>query len=494
MTSMIPHLPLLPVIIPLLSAPLVLLAWRSSWSWLVALLAAAGSFVTSVLLFLEIGQVEVLSYALGRWAPPWGIEFRIDRINSFVMLIVSMISCITLIYAPRSVAKEIRIHNHALFYTAFLLCQAGLLGMAATGDAFNLFVFLEISSLSAYILIALGNDRRALTASFQYLIIGTVGATLILIGVGMLYIMTGTLNMADLAERLPAVMDTGTVHDAFGFIIVGLSIKLALFPLHLWLPNAYSYAPSTVSALLAATATKVSIYALLRFAFTIFGLDFSFNSMEMQWVLLALSVIAIIYGATTAIYQDNVKHLLAYSSVAQIGYIMLGISLVTHSGLTAAIIHLFNHALIKGGLFLALGCVAYRYGGARISNFHGLGKTMPWTMAAIVVGGLGLIGVPLTAGFISKWYLVLAALEQGWWPIALIALAGSLLAVAYVWKLVEAAYFREPDPDTTVQEAPLSLLLPTWVLVGASIYFGIDTDFTVSAATQAAAQLLGGAL
>lgn len=487
------HLPLLPVIVPMLAAPLALLAQRSSLAWLTALMAAFAAFAASVLVLLQVGHGGVLSYSLGGWAPPWGIEFRIDSINSFVLLIVSAIACVVLVYAPQSVAKELPQRSHALFYTAFLLCLAGLLGMTATGDAFNLFVFLEISSLSSYILIALGRDRRALTASFQYLIMGTIGATLILIGVGLLYIMTGTLNMADLAERLPAVTDKRTVHTAFAFLTVGISLKLALFPLHLWLPNAYSYAPSTVSAFLAATATKVAIYALLRFTFTIFGIAFAFDAMALQWALLVLSVMAILYGSVKAIYQTNIKHMLAYSSVAQIGYIMLGVSFVSQTGLTSGILHLFNHALMKGGLFLALGCVFYRCGSARIADFQGLGKTMPWTMAAIVAGGLGLIGVPMTAGFVSKWYLVLAALEQGWWPVALLVLAGSLLAVAYIWKLVEAAYFRAPAPDTQAREAPLSLLLPTWALIGASLYFGIDTDLTVSAASQAAAQLLGGA-
>lgn len=487
------HLPVLPVIVPLLGAPLALLVQRPAASWLVAMAAALGALAASVMLLLQVGATGVVSYELGGWAPPLGIEFRIDTINSFVLLLVSIIACVVLAFAPQSVTKELPHRSLALFYTAFLLCLAGLLGMAATGDAFNLFVFLEISSLASYILIALGRDRRALTASFQYLIMGTIGATMILIGVGLLYIMTGTLNMADLAERLPAVMDKRTVHSAFAFLVVGLSLKLALFPLHLWLPNAYTFAPSAVSAFLAATATKVAIYALLRFAFTIFGIEFTFNAMAAQWILMGLSIAAILYGSVAAIYQSNIKQLLAYSSIAQVGYIMLGVSLVSQTGLTAGIVHLFNHALIKGGLFLALGCLVYRVGSARIADFQGLGRTMPWTMAAIAVGGLGLIGAPPTAGLVSKWYLVKGALEQGWWPLAVFVLAGSLLAVVYVWKLIDAAYLHPPAPDTKAREAPLSLLLPTWALIGASIYFGLDIDLTVGTAAAAAAQLFGGA-
>jgi multicomponent Na+:H+ antiporter subunit D len=183
--------------------------------------------------------------------------------------------------------------------------------------------------------------------------------------------------------------------------------------------------------------------------------------------------------------------MLAYSSVAQIGYIILGISFANLTGLTAGILHLFNHALMKGGLFLALGCVFWRTGSVQIGDMAGMGRRMPWTMAAFVAGGLGLIGVPLTVGFISKWYLIVAALDRGWWPVAVLVLLSSLLAVVYVWRVVEVAYLQ-PSPDGAPSgEAPLSMLIPTWVLIGASIYFGIDTDLSVGVAQKAALSLLG---
>ena len=360
-----------------------------------------------------------------------------------------------------------------------------------TGDVFNVFVFLEISSLSAYALIALGNDRRALTASFQYLIMGSVGATFIVIGIGLMYVMTGTLNMADLADRLPEVASSRTIPVAFTFLTVGITLKLALFPLHLWLPNAYTYAPSAVTAFIASTATKVAVYLLLRFFFTIFGATFSFDVMQLDRILMPLALIAIVTMSLVAIYQENVKRLLAYSSVAQIGYMVLGISFASVLGLTAGILHLFNHALMKGALFMSMGCIMYRVGSVRLEQMNGLGRAMPWTMAAFVVGGLSLIGVPLTVGFVSKWYLVQAALEQGMWPVAGVVLLGSLLALMYVWKVVEVAYFREVDPELGISEAPLSLLAPTWVLVLGNLYFGINASDGVCVATRAAEMFLG---
>jgi multicomponent Na+:H+ antiporter subunit D len=486
------HLPVLVVIVPLMAGPLCVLVERPRAAWGVALAAAWLSFAAAVGLALQVNDTGTISYQLGGWAAPWGIEYRIDILGSFVLLIVTAIAALVLAAAKESVAREVPESRIAYFYAALMLAFAGLVGIVATGDVFNVFVFLEISSLASYALISMGRDRRALTSAFDYLVMGTIGATFILIGIGFLYMMTGTLNMQDLAARLPEVWDTRTVRAGFAFLTVGIGLKLAMFPLHLWLPNAYTYAPSVVTAFLAATATKVAVYALLRFMLGIFGFDFSLGRMPLEYILLPVGLIGILSASLVAIYQVEVKRLLAYSSVAQIGYMVLGIGLANTTGITGAILHLFNHALMKGALFLALAAVAYRLGSTALHDLAGLGRRMPWTMFAIVVGGLSLIGVPATVGFVSKWYLVLAALEQGLWPVALLILLGSLMAVVYVWKLVEAAYFTKPQSDVAVQEAPLSLLAPLWLLVIANIYFGVNTEVSVGLARQAAAVLTGG--
>ena len=497
------HLPVLQVVIPLLAATLCAIARRGRIAWGIALATSWTMFWIAIQLLGRVQAEGPISYALGGWAAPVGIEYRIDLVSAFVLVIVTAIGAVVTPYALKSVEREIDATQIPLFYAAFLLCLTGLLGIAVTGDVFNVFVFLEISSLSAYTLIALGQDRRALTAAFQYLIMGSIGATFIVIGIGMMYVMTGTLNMADLSVLLADLGPNRTIAVAFGFLTVGISLKLALFPLHLWLPNAYTYAPSAVTAFIASTATKVAVYMLLRFFFTVFGVVFSFNVMRLNIVLLVLALVAIFSMSLVAIFQTNVKRMLAYSSVAQIGYMILGISLASVTGLTAGILHLFNHAMIKGSLFMAMGCVMYRVGSVEIEAMRGLGKKMPWTMAAFVAGGFSLIGLPFTVGFISKWYLILGAVERDVWPVAGLVLITSLMAVVYIWRVVEAAYFQEAPGDGAsgvgaiegsrepIVEAPLALLIPTWVLIVANFYFGTDATFTVELAESAARTLFG---
>jgi len=461
---------------------------RLPWLWATAI--SWFMLYAAVVLAAQAMDLGVLSYWMGGWEPPFGIEYRLDPANALLALLIALLAAVVLPYAGRSLAAEVPQEKSPYLYAALLLFLAGQMGIAVTGDAFNVFVFLEISSLATYALIGMGRNRRALTASFSYLIMGTVGATFFLIGVGLLYAMTGTLNMADLAARIPEVAESRTVHTAFAFIVIGICLKLALFPLHLWLPNAYTYAPSAVTALMAATATKVAIYVLVRFIYTVFGPAFSFGDMPLAYLLVPLAVVGLLSTSVVAIGQDKIKRMLAYSSVAQIGYMVLGIGMATTAGLTAALLHVFNHALMKGALFMALGCIALRFGTSQLAVFRGLGRRMPWTMAAFVAGGLSLIGVPLTVGFISKWYLVLAAIELGWWPIVAVIIIGSLLAIIYIWRVVEVAYLQAPDDDTRC-EAPLSLLLPTWALVLANFWFGIDTRVTVGMAERAAALLTG---
>jgi len=491
---MLEHLPALQVVLPLVAAPLIVLARSTRFAWLATTVVSYACLVCAVLLASRVADAGTISYALGSWPPPWGIEYRVDALSAFVLVAVSLTASFVAPYAQRSIAAEVDADRQYLMYAMYCLCLAGLLGMAITGDAFNLFVFLEISSLASYVLIALGRRRQALFAAYQYMLLGTVGATFYVIGVGLLYLVTGTLNLADMAERLRAVEDLRPVLAALAFITVGMGLKLALFPLHQWLPNAYAYAPSMATAFLAATATKVSVYVLLRYYFTVFDPAALFERLPTRGIFLALSVAAMIVASLAAVYEKDAKRLFAWSSVAQVGYITLGIGLANHASLTGSITHLLNHGVTKGAIFLLLGGVALRSGALSVSvaSLAGLGRRMPLTAFGLVVAGLSLIGVPGTAGFITKWFLIAGALERGaWWVVAAIVLS-SLIAVIYVWRLVELAYLRPPQDGAVRREAPAGMLAAGLAMAGLCVYFGLFTSVNVEGARAAAALLLRG--
>jgi multicomponent Na+:H+ antiporter subunit D len=492
------HGSVLLVAIPLLAAAVAAITPNPRAAWGVALATAALSAVLSILLLAQVWSAGPISYAVGGWAAPLGIEYRVDALNGAMLVLVAVMGTLCVFSAPASVAAEIPAAKQALFYSAFLVCFAGLLGVAVTGDAFNLFVFLEISSLSTYILVAMGmrRDRRALTAAYNYLVLGTIGATFYVIGVGFLYMATGTLNFADLAERLAPVANETTVRAGFAFIVIGLGLKLAMFPLHVWLPNAYAYAPSFVTAFLASTATKVAFYALVRFLYSVFDPSFTFQGLSVAWLIAPLAIAGMLVASAQAVFQDEVRKLFAYSSVAQVGYMLTGLAVGSAAGLAAGLLHLFNHALMKGALFLALSAIVLRLGVTRVDQFKGLGRVMPVTMTALAIGSLSLVGVPLTAGFVSKWYLLQAALERGWWWAVAAVAAASVLAVFYVGRILEAAFLRPPPEHdgkpVAVSPIPISLMIPLWLLVIANIWFGIDAEVTTTAACRAADAVMGG--
>lgn len=485
------HLPALQIVVPLMAAPICVILRNSSLAWILTVVANLVCLLIAGNLLWQVQDGSAIHYALGNWPAPTGIEYYIDVVNALILTLVSLISLIVAIYAKRTVEKEIAEERQYLFYTGWLLCLTGLLGITITGDAFNVFVFLEVSSLSTYFLIALGQTRpQAFLAAFRYLIMGSIGASFLLLGIGFLYAATGTLNMVDLAERIPQAEQTRTVIVAFSFIAIGLLIKAAVFPLHAWLANAYQFAPSAVSAFLAGTATKVSLYVLIRFFFHIFGTDFSFGQLVLSKLLLPAAIVGFILMSIVAIFQTDLRRLLAYSSVAQIGYIVAGLCLLSQSGIKAGMIHIINHGLIKASLFMAVGCIAYRIGSTHLTSIGRIVRQMPFSVGALVVGGLSLIGIPLTAGFISKWTLIQAALEQGWWPMAALILFSSLMAVIYIGKIIDVTCFSGGAAKPDLREAPFSMVAMTWLLVAFSVYLGIHADPLVTLADTAATALL----
>ena len=491
------HLPALQVVIPLLLAPVAILVSLPFLSWLVALFGSLFCLYASVSLFFQVSEFGKINYFMGGWLPPYGIEYVIDDASSFMIVLISLMGVFATIFAYQSLKKEINKKSQSKVYGMWLLALGGLLGLVTTGDAFNLFVFLEISSLSSVTLVALGSkkDKRALTAAFNYLLIGAVGATFYVIGVGLLYSVTGTLNIADLTIKISELTANNSVKAGISFIIIGLMVKAAIFPLHIWLPSAYTFAPSAVAVLLTATATKAALYVLARILFTLLFNADDFTVIILQWVLLPASIVAIFFGTIRAIFEKDIKKLLAFSSLSQIGYITIGLTLGTASGIMASFIHIANHSMMKAALFMGIGAISIQLKKSiNVDDLKGLSKSMPVTSISLTVVILSLLGIPLTIGFISKVYLLKAVFSHGNWPILFIIVLTSFLALGYAWQLIENIWMKQPgDTALTINDDP-KIYIPLVVLAVFNILFGIYAYPIVNPAFNASAAIFWKAL
>jgi len=492
MASIAPHFSVLCVVIPLFGALLCAIIRNSRAAWLLAVCSALCSFLCAIFLLIHVKN-GVVSYAIGGWQPPIGIEYRVDSFNAYVLALISAVGCLSILYAHNAIS-EVSPQNRSWYFSMMLLCLTGVMGMAATGDAFNLFVFMEIAALSSYVLIALGKQREALVAAYQYLIVGTIGATFYIIGIGFLYVSTGTLNIADLALRITPIKTTIPVLTGIGFLITGLSIKAAIFPLHAWLPNAYRFAPVPASALLSGTATKVALYILLRFIFGVLGAQFLLGTFGFYEVMVTFSLGAILCGSIVAVFQKNLRRMLAYSSVAQVGYITLGVALANENGLTGSLIHIVGHGITKAGLFFVAGSLLARLGSDHIADLAGAGRRMPWTVGSFIVLSLSMVGLPGTVGFLGKWYIAFAAVEHGSWWLAIIVIITSLFALIYMGRFIEMAYFSSRNEEKMKFLAnPMSwnMGLSVAIVTGLCVWLGIDTEVLIDKARAAALLLMG---
>ncbi|WP_336357742.1 monovalent cation/H+ antiporter subunit D family protein [Haloarcula sp. CGMCC 1.6347] len=453
---MIEQLPVLLVVLPIVggSIPLVASLVSDRAGWPVATLTLVGQAGLAGLLAWTVSASGTVSYAVGGFAAPYGIELVVDGLSGAVALLVAVVSLGVLAYA-----RQAGPHSNA-FYGLYLLLVAGLTGMTVTGDVFNLYVFLEITGLAAYGLVASGRDASAAVAALKYLIIGTVGASLYLLGVGYLLAATGTLNMADLASKLGemAAYDSTLVLTAFGLMIGGLTVKVALFPLHTWQPDAYANAPDTVSAFISALVSTVSAYALARLLFSVFTVEFLAAVPVARWALVGLACVSIIAGSALAVSQDSVQRMLAYSSVSQFGLVIAGFAIATPLAVVGATVHLLGHAVMKGGLFAATGVIERKTGATTVNGYAGMGSRVPLSAFSFAVLSLAMVGVPPAVGFVGKWYIVLGAVNAENWAVVAVLLASTLLTLAYFARLVERLYFAEATihSEDTPDEAPVT--------------------------------------
>ncbi len=493
------HAPILIVILPLLASFCAFFAgWRlKRGSHVIALGGLTAGFLTSIGLLRQVLSFGAIHYRLGGWEPPWGIALHVDHLAAYMVVLIASLALVTAVFAKRTVEEELP-DRIALFWCLYLLFITGLLGIVVTADLFNLFVLLEVASLTGYTLVAIGRGR-AKFAGFKYLLVGTIGATFYLIGVGYLYIMTGSLNMEDLRILLPPLYESRVVRTAFLFILFGFGIKTALFPLHAWLPDAYTHAPSAVGAVMAPLMTKVMAYVMIRVLFDVFTLDFAVAVLRATDALVWTGAAAILFGAVMALSQNDFRRMLSYVIVAEIGYIVGGIGVANATALKGAVLHIANDALMMACLFQVAGLVTYQTKGQRIDDFNGIFRTMPVTAAVFTVGALAIIGVPPTCGFFSKWYLLLGAIDAGQWVFVVALLVCTLINVALFFRIFDRGLYAHaqtgaPAPGMAPSKpppgnAPLSMLLPASLLALAVILMGVFNQVVVNTVLRFAVPL-----
>jgi len=448
------HLPVLIPLIPMAAAVLAPLAGivRRTWSHRIAVAALAADAAVAVWALTDVLDAGSIRYSLGGWQPPIGIELLLDPLSVFFAVVVAAIATVVLFGANDLLDSEAGGRSVPYFTTA-LLMVAGFQGMIVTADFFNLFVFLEIAALSGYALLSLGG-RAAPVAALRYLLLGATGASLYLLGLWFVYGVTGSLNMADVARIAVAAWDDPALVVGVSLMVVGIAVKMALWPLHGWLPDAYTYAPPASSALVAPIGTKVGAYVLIRILLFVFTTGFVTDTIPITTVILWASAVGIIYGSVMAIAQRELNRMLAYSSVAQIAYIGLGIGLANPLGLIGALLHVLNHALMKGTLFLVAGNMRRALGHSDIGRLdRETRRRLPGTTLAFTVAALSMVGIPPLAGFFSKWYLGAGAVDAGAWPMVAVILISSLLNAVYFFRVIERLYLA-PEPESDADESP----------------------------------------
>ncbi|MBL0714696.1 MAG: monovalent cation/H+ antiporter subunit D family protein [Desulfosarcina sp.] len=481
------HYPVLIIVVPLVAAFLVTIAGWIDKRFCFPLAAAAllAVLLISVGLLFEVQQGGPVEYFLAGWTPPVGIGLRVDHLNVIVLVAVAAVAFLNLV-GTRPIVEETYADRLGAFYTLYILLVTGLMGITATGDAFNLYVLLEIAALTGYALIGMGEGRAPLS-SLNYIFMGTIGASFYLLGVGYLYLATGTLNMADLAARLPEVYGSRVVVSGFIMCLAGLCLKMGFFPLHAWLPNAYSHAPSPVSSLVAPLMTKVMVYVMIRMVLFVFTPAFAFAYLQLNGPMVWLAVIAIVAGSLLALSTRRLKRMLTYIIVAEVGYMVGGFWLGNRAGMSGAILHIVNDAAMTFCVFLAAAALLHKNEGDTIDDLQGMFTKMPVTMAAFVVAGLSIIGVPPTCGFFSKWYLISGGIAAGQYGFVAALLFSSLINLVLFFRIFEIAYFEPFSAPhgshghgavhgTAVQEAPLQMLVPlvtsALLLVALGLYAG----------------------
>ncbi len=468
------QLPAILFLLPLFAAismPVVCLKHRH-WSHRISLVILAVMVLVSIWNLYNVTNHGEVRYVFSGWTVPLGIEWVADGLASVMLVLLSALGLLGVIFtgttSPKALGGRI-VH----YYTLILLLISALTGIVFARDLFNLFVFLEVAAISSYALVGVAGGR-ALFAAFRYLILGTLGASLYLLGVSYLYAVSGTLNMADIAERLPLLLGSKALVGGLLFMFIGLGIKMALVPFHAWMPDAYTYAPDSVSPILAPLLTKVALLAWVRIIYWVLNASIVIYNIPILVLMEVVGALAAVIGASLALAQRDIKMMFSYGGISHIGIILIGISQGNPTGFAGGVFYLLNDAVMQAALFFLAGVAICHYGVRTIDDIGRVGKQAPWLTGSLVVMALGMIGLPPTGGFFGKWYIILGALDESNYFSVAAVLLSTLLTLAYFVKLFERIFRQSSTPsDGTFGAIPLSFKLTLGITSAAIMILGI---------------------
>lgn len=487
---------------PIIMTPVIMYSDRVSEKLRnnLALVTSAIVFLLALTLYPSVADGRVVQYTLFEVLPNLEISLRLDILSFCLAVLATFIWFLCTIYSLDYMAKE---HAGGRYYPVLIFTLGSCQGIFFAGDLFSLFVFFELMSIVAYILVIHEETEEALKAGYKYLVMTIIGGLALFFGIIIVFELGGTVSLG-----VGTIIDESSLLALIAFIcfLIGFGMKAGMFPLHVWLPDAHPVAPSPASALLSGVMLKTGAYGLLRVIFYVFSPDL-LQSSGWDTILGVLAVITILLGSAVALTQTDIKRRLAYSSISQLGYVLLGLSILNNNAITGAVFHIFSHAFMKSTLFLAAGAVIWKTGIRNINDMKGLGRQMPVTMGCFSIAALAMIGIPPLNGFLSKWTLALGALDANMPFYVLVLLISSLLNALYYLPILIPAFFELPegiahdphdhhDIKVKVQEASPRMLSAIVVLALCTIFFGLTPNNIVFALSRltAAFLLLGGNL
>ena len=416
-------------------------------------------------------------YNIGNWDPKIGIQFNIDEFSTFMAFFIILLAFLIIIYSIRDIEHEIFPLQIPVYYSLVFLLLLGMVGITFTNDLFNTYVFMEILAMTSCAIISIKRKKANYMAAFKYLMLNTLASISFLLGIALLYMATGYLNINEIGNVIGEAWELYPTNIllALGFIATGLGIKAAVFPLHTWLPDAHSNAPTPSSALLSGLVVKVYIFVSLKIVFRVVGADITLDNLGINNFIAYFAAVGMVAGSVFAIGQKDIKRLLAYSSVAQLGYIFLGIGMGTAAGLTAGLFHVISHGLMKTALFLSAGAIIYKTEKRNVDDLAGIGYEMPITMLVFSIAALGMIGIPGMSGFMSKWYLALAVLEAEQPLYLVVILISSFLNAVYYLPIIISAFLKpreDGSEEMTRDGIPKSMIGPMAIIAGLVVLIG----------------------